>query len=258
MSDELDEIRRAQIELRRGQSVMSIDEFEALLGKKKIHKVSTDEAPKPELISAEALRERAQEQAEAARIAQERRERRREVDRTRRAERWAKNVPTKFKSSTLDDLPAGPKMAAESWIDRPDDKRWSILFYGAKGVGKTYIAYALLREFYIERYDVEIIEQPELIDNIKPGKDPDGSRFEHYKRVEVLCIDDLGSERATDWGSERIDMIINDRWKHQRSTIITTNLEPKDLIETIGPRSASRLLDGDMIVEVTGRDRRIG
>lgn len=254
--EELEEIRRAQIELRGDKNVPDVDEFTALLGKKKITRVST-EPEKTELISADDLRRRAEEQAEAAQIAQERREQRRMEDRARRAERWLKNTDIEFKEWTIDRLPSGIAAACREWINRPDDKRWSIIIYGATGVGKTSIAYAIMREFYIDRYGIEIIEQPVLIDSIKPGADPDGRKFEHYKKVEVLCIDDLGSERSTDWASERIDILINERWKRQLSTVVTTNLHPVDLRDAIGMRSASRLLDGDMIIEVTGRDKRL-
>ena len=57
---------------------------------------------------------------------------------------------------------------------------------------------------------------------------------------------------------EQLYALVNERYEAQRSIAVTTNLEPDELEEQIGPRTVSRLVEicGDPL-ELRGPDHRI-
>ena len=56
------------------------------------------------------------------------------------------------------------------------------------------------------------------------------------KKCELLVIDDIGKEQATDWSTAQLYAIINDRYENQRPVIITTNFNENDLITVESPK----------------------
>jgi DNA replication protein DnaC len=76
-------------------------------------------------------------------------------------------------------------------------------------------------------------------------------------QVDLLHLDDLGAERATDWVLEQLYAIVNARYEEQRSLVITTNLQPEELADQLGPRIVSRINEicGDPVL-LMGEDKR--
>jgi len=81
--------------------------------------------------------------------------------------------------------------------------------------------------------------------------------------VELLYIDDLGSERHTDWVVEQLYALVNERYENQRSMLITSNASRdveegrRQLEEQIGSRTVSRLIEiCDDPLPLFGPDRR--
>lgn len=74
---------------------------------------------------------------------------------------------------------------------------------------------------------------PELITKLMPhpdkARDESRERMEAVKTAEVLILDDFGAERPTEFGAERLFMILDSRLREGRQMIITSNLEPRDL-----------------------------
>ena len=54
-----------------------------------------------------------------------------------------------------------------------------------------------------------------------------------YEIVELLIIDDLGKEKPSEWGLEKLFTIINSRYENNLPAIITTNYNQNTLIERI-------------------------
>jgi DNA replication protein DnaC len=89
------------------------------------------------------------------------------------------------------------------------------------------------------------------------SKDPEFKKqLEMVTSCNLLIIDDLGSEKLTEWVRERIVSIIHTRVSNGLSTIYTSNLSPDELRQEMGDRIASRVLGCSQIVEITGADRR--
>jgi DNA replication protein DnaC len=125
---------------------------------------------------------------------------------------------------------------------------------GPVGTGKTHAAIAAARMRFDCGSEVRFLPIIELLDMLRPGG-PDGA-LEALMSCELLIVDDLGLQRATDWTDERLDALLNRRWLEQLSTIVTTNLTPDTLLATVGERSYSRLRDGSVGITIAGEDRR--
>lgn len=75
--------------------------------------------------------------------------------------------------------------------------------------------------------------------------------------VHALVLDDLGSERYTDFVFENLYLIISERYSYraERVTIVTSNLDLDVISEKIDPRLASRLGAGT-VLPMEGTDYR--
>jgi DNA replication protein DnaC len=141
---------------------------------------------------------------------------------------------------------------------------------GPPGIGKTHIAVAVLRRA-VQRtgarglfYDVRdllrlirstynpVVRTAEM-DILRPVMDAD-----------LLVLDDLGAEKASEWVEETMHLIVNTRYNERRATIFTTNYEdvPDDtaldaLKVRVGFRLHSRLHEMCEFLEYDGGDYRM-
>ena len=152
-----------------------------------------------------------------------------------------------------------PKDDSEEELSRVIDYRWSILFHGPCGTGKTHLAVAIARVKLLELERTVIFwKVPELLLELRKGFD-NGSyneTIQEVKNADVLILDDWGMHKATDWADEQLDAIMDFRYSRFEdwfnATIVTTNLSFKDL----QPRVRSRLGEG-FTVSLTGDDYRL-
>lgn len=172
----------------------------------------------------------------------------------RRQATWQRAIPNRFLWAHLDDLDPAEAAKVGEWAADPRGR--NLLLLGPVGVGKSHAAVAAVRPAHFDHgSDVRFLPVVELLDLLRPGG-PDGALYD-LADTDVLVIDDLGTERATDWTDERLYAVINRRWLEERPTVATTNLEPKALREALGARTYSRLVGNcAAVVTLTGPDRR--
>lgn len=72
--------------------------------------------------------------------------------------------------------------------------------------------------------------------------------------VDLIVLDDIGSEKTTEKVSEELYYILNSRWENQKPTIITTNISSDEFIARYGRRCIDRMRGSKQIVE--GESRR--
>lgn len=177
-----------------------------------------------------------------------------------RAERWARIVPAKFADATLADFAGRPfHDDVADWSRSPRGR--NLVLLGPVGVGKTRLAIAACRDANDRGIDVRYYLTAEALDLLRPGG-PDGA-LDALAHADRLILDDLGSERPTDWTAERLGILLDRRWRDERPTIVTTNLataandESNALLAAVGPRSYSRLVGDDALaIRLSGDDRR--
>ncbi len=133
----------------------------------------------------------------------------------------------------------------KKWCDVKSDKT-NILICGHTGTGKTFLTECIASRL-IEKYKLVLFTTAFNLNNsmLNYHISFDSNReniIKPYLETDVLIIDDLGSEpMLKNVTQEYLYLILNERMLAKKSTIITTNLMPKDILNTYGERIFSRL-----------------
>lgn len=193
---------------------------------------------------------------EAIRTAEEAERRQQESER-----RWRTvDIPRRFQGYRLESSPSSPDAidAVRKWcVTDPVTAGRNLLLLGGVGTGKTGLAVAALWELHaIGEKPLRFVAVSRLLDALKPGGGDEGL-LSACQSAAALALDDLGTTRGTDWERERIFALLNRRYEEQRPSIVTSNVDPAELAESIGERCMSRLLECCEIVSVDGGDLRL-
>lgn len=158
--------------------------------------------------------------------------------------------------------------AVRAYLDKLDENLAAgrgVWLFGDPGTGKTTLGMLVSKMALERKHTVAIYSLPKLLARIRQSYDagPDSDSYMELFRklttVDLLHIDDLGAEKRSDWVLEQLYALINERYETERAVLVTTNLDEADLIEQIGRRTVSRLVemcDGCM-VPMHGEDHRL-
>jgi DNA replication protein DnaC len=142
---------------------------------------------------------------------------------------------------------------------------------GPPGIGKTHIAVAVLRRVVLTRgarglfYDTR-----DLLRVIRSTYNPlvrtaEMDVLRPVMEADLLVLDDMGSEKTSEWVEETMNLIVNTRYNERRHTIFTSNYDdtpddedPNCLKARIGFRIHSRLHEMCDFLEFDGADFRLG
>lgn len=130
---------------------------------------------------------------------------------------------------------------------------------GGYGTGKTHLA-ASIANYILEEHEIPVrfLTSVELLDALRNFKSDSSSKLLHEAMsIDLLIVDDLGKEKASDWSKEKLFEIINKRYENELPIVLTTNEAPEGIRQAIGGASFSRLCEMCKAVEVTGEDRRL-
>ncbi len=135
--------------------------------------------------------------------------------------------------------------ACRAYAERPDG--WLVIM-GPVGVGKTHLAYGIAGDVLRRGGAVYAANVPSMLGMIRSGFGAGISaehRIEQLRAVDVLVLDDWGTERTTDWVSEVLFAVLDARYLRRAPTVVTTNLPLHDMAAK-GDRLASRLMDREL------------
>jgi DNA replication protein DnaC len=140
---------------------------------------------------------------------------------------------------------------------------------GNTGTGKTTLGMLVAKTALAAGRSVAVYFTPKLLTQIRQtyqateSEDAYDAFFQRLTSVDLLYIDDLGSERHTDWVVEQLYALVNERYENQRSMLVTSNAGKdveegrRQLEEQIGSRTVSRLIEiCDDPLPLFGADRR--
>jgi len=184
--------------------------------------------------------------------------------------RFERETPKKYRSARLRDFSSVSEKDI-IWND------CGFCLRGKTGIGKTHLATALARKYFYPTNPYSIarevdgrieysensyrwISVPSLLMEIRSTfNNRDGgtekSIVDKFSKTKLLVMDDLGSEKISDWASSTLYVIISDRRNNMLQTIITTNQTIAEIYEW-EPRIASRI--GEMeTISLPNIDRRI-
>lgn len=139
----------------------------------------------------------------------------------------------------------------------------NLLFTGNTGLGKTFISECIANELVKKGKNVLYQTAPVMLDSIidyRFGKN-DGSIYNSLLDVDLLIIDDLGTESMNNMKFSELFNIINTRLLNQNKkitkTIISTNLNIQNLYKNYDERIVSRLIGNYDICRFFGDDIRL-
>lgn len=116
------------------------------------------------------------------------------------------------------------------------EKKHGLLIYGNPGTGKTYLSYCIANYLLSEGKKVIACSTLTIIRKIKEcssfGSDKLEAFYNNLKKVDVLILDDLGSEDKNEWVNSRIYEIVDLIYRANKILIITTNLEPDTALKS--------------------------
>lgn len=134
-----------------------------------------------------------------------------------------------------------------------------LLFFGSVGTGKTFISACIANALIDKGYSCLVTNFARLVNTIQGMFDGKQEYIDSLNRFDLLVIDDLASERNTEYMNEIVFNIIDSRYRSGLPLIITTNLTGEELkkpAEISKQRIYSRLFEMCLPIEVAGDDRR--
>lgn len=182
-------------------------------------------------------------------------------------------IPARYRGVSFDRPPVTEMdrpvvNAVRDYVDKLDENLaagQSVWLMGEVGTGKTTLAMLIAKAALEGGHSVAIYSLPKLMARIRrtyeaePGEDNYLAFFERLTSVDLLHLDDLGAQRDTDWVTEQLYSIVNQRYEDGRAVTVTSNVLPNEAAERIGARTVSRLAEmcGDFQLHIDGFDRRI-
>ena len=182
-------------------------------------------------------------------------------------EKYRYNIPLKPEPA---DVPAFEALNdyKEKVLTHIEDGEGLYIWSKSTGSGKTSWACKIMSHYFrkiafntgLENEGL-FIYLPTFLEDLRNYYDTKDPEFEEVlemlKKCKLLIIDDIGSEKFTEWVRERLVSIINTRVSNELTTLYTSNLSPEELKAELGDRISSRILGSSSVIEITGGDRRL-
>lgn len=139
----------------------------------------------------------------------------------------------------------------------------NLLFIGKTGTGKTHISTSIAKVLIEGGYYVLYDSSQNIVsafenDKFRSGYGTYEPTAEKYLDCDLLIIDDLGTEFVNQFTVSCLYNLLNTRRNKGLSTLISTNLDPKDLATKYDDRIYSRIVGSDYTVYFfEGKDFRL-
>ncbi|MBP3284759.1 MAG: ATP-binding protein [Clostridia bacterium] len=152
---------------------------------------------------------------------------------------------------------------AEKFVERFGEKETkSLMFTGGTGLGKTFlsncVAKAVMDAGYTVLYQTAGLLMDLIMDYRKGDSERfDASQYEELFEVDLLIIDDLGTENVTEARRSELFNILNTRILKGKKILISTNRDLKELVNFYDQRIVSRILGNFQICRFFGSDLRL-
>jgi DNA replication protein DnaC len=177
-------------------------------------------------------------------------------------------IPERYKEVAFDRFPVTeiePQIVAATRrfvnkIDTNLDAGRGLWFMGPVGTGKTTLAMLVTKSALEAGRSAARYSLPGLLSQIRKTFDTGSHNdlLERLTAVDLLHIDDIGAEQTTPWVLEELYSIINARYEEQRSMLVTTNIQDRQMLcEQITERTVSRLTEMCEELPVLGHDHRL-
>lgn len=153
-------------------------------------------------------------------------------------------------------------------------KNNSTFICGSVGTGKTHLLSAIVlasketkNEFNSDGKIIEDTNLPILVNfsdllfKLKGAygnfKETEYSILERIIWSPLVCLDDIGTSKPTEWNIEILYAIINGRYQNGKRTHIASNFSRSKIADIFDERIASRITEMCIGIKLGGKDRRL-
>ena len=138
----------------------------------------------------------------------------------------------------------------------------NLLFIGTVGTGKTFLSNCIAKALIDTSHSVIYFSSADLFDTFAKfvfGKDKNAldNFCNDLYHCDLVIVDDLGTELESSFVTSYFFTFLNERQQLGKSTLITTNLDLKQLHQKYSDRICSRIIGNFEICLLTGPDIRI-
>lgn len=122
-----------------------------------------------------------------------------------------------------------------------------LIITGESGTGKTHLVASIANKLIENDKIVLMGRLTTLLDMIKEtfhdNTKSENELIELYSNVDMIIIDDLGTEKISSWALEKLYTIIENRDENRLPIIITTRFDKEGLIERFSQSEDKQLVD---------------
>ena len=153
----------------------------------------------------------------------------------------------------------------KNFVEKFDKSFENILLCGTVGIGKTFLSNCIAKEILDQGHSVLYLSAFQLFDlmaknSFSAGDSKESDVAKQYPYIfesDLLIIDDLGTELANRFTVAGFFLVINERILRKKSTLISTNLSPEEILSTYTERCASRIISNYTMLKLSGSDIRL-
>lgn len=136
----------------------------------------------------------------------------------------------------------------------------NFILTGTTGLGKTHLSTSVAKAVIHRGYSVVYTTADEFFGAFQAqrfggGHAGDGTT-ERFEKCDLLIIDDLGTEVTNKFVVSCLYNVINSRINNARATLISTNLDGRELQDRYEERTASRIFGNYVALKFSGKDIR--
>ncbi len=146
----------------------------------------------------------------------------------------------------------------KNYVEQFGRQTKSLLFVGNTGLGKTYLSTAIAKKLLEQGKSVIYISAPELARRLEAArfKDEEGQLSQFFE-VDMLIIDDLGTESRTAYTVGTLTDLIDQRIRLNKPMLFSTNLNLEGIQKAYDERIVSRMVGHFTYCYFYGEDLRI-
>ena len=155
---------------------------------------------------------------------------------------------------------------ASSFVQRFNSEKFNrgMIIEGPIGSGKSYLLGCIANALIDRGIHFRYIVYSDLLQKIRSSYNQENPTTDEkqilsaVQQIPVLLIDDLGTEKASEFAASTLYQIIDKRYRDEKAIILTTNYSVKNLknrFPVMGERIFQRLLEMNKYVELAGNVR---
>lgn len=143
-------------------------------------------------------------------------------------------------------------------FDRMFSENQGLIFHGPVGTGKSFTSACIANELLDSSTSVIMTSFVKILQNIQ--KQDEAEYIAMLNSAKLLILDDLGTERNTDYALEKVYNIIDSRSRVSKPMVLTTNLSLDEMMDATDiryKRIYDRILETCYPVEISGYSFRM-